>query len=153
MKTMILPTSHQIAQMERLLGESLRHVASDLRLIDVEDFLSFIRTGQIANLRTIVQSSTELFFKPSTLTLAETAEAAIAWETKPFVVLTMRFRARGISVSFRLRLGDREAGVDIGRIEVDGDAVTEQTDLTERLATALKHAQIPARSGVASVVR
>ena len=53
---------------EKILGESVRGVATDLRLIDLPDLVSYLKTGQIASVSTLVQASIELSFKPETLT-------------------------------------------------------------------------------------
>ena len=59
-----------LAEIERTLGAGLKDLASELRLIDATDFAEFIRIGHMANLRSLVQSSAELHFKPGTLELA-----------------------------------------------------------------------------------
>ncbi|MET0640713.1 MAG: hypothetical protein ABWZ19_11915, partial [Hyphomicrobium sp.] len=52
---------------EKILGDSIRGVATDLRLIDLPDLVSYLKTGQIASVGSLVQSSIELSFKPETL--------------------------------------------------------------------------------------
>ena len=38
---------------EKILGESMRSVAADLRLIDLPDIVSYLKTGQIASVRRV----------------------------------------------------------------------------------------------------
>ena len=81
-----------LAEIERTLGAALKDLASELRLIDATDFAAFIRIGHMANLRSLVQSSAELHFKPGTLELAELGEIELGWFKPPLITLPMKFR-------------------------------------------------------------
>ena len=76
-----------LAEIERTLGAGLKDLASELRLIDATDFAAFIRIGHMANLRSLVQSSAELHFKPGTLELAELGEIELGWFKPPLITL------------------------------------------------------------------
>ena len=64
---------------EKILGESVRDVATDLRLIDLPDLVSYLKTGQIASVSTLVQASIELSFKPETLTFGHAGDVYLEW--------------------------------------------------------------------------
>ena len=108
-----LAVSQDFAAIEETLGTALRDFASDLRLTDAADFAAFIRLGQMANLRRIVQSSAELFFKPGTLELAEPGELELGWFAPPLITLPMTFRNKGVRVYFRLRLAALFAAIEV----------------------------------------
>jgi hypothetical protein len=132
------PTPEQIADAEMTLGAGLKDLASELRLIDAADLAAFIRVGQMANLRSLVQSSAELHFKPGTLELAELGEIELGWFHPPLITLPMRFRCAGVRVYFRLRLAALSAAVEVESITSENGAVGE--DLNRMLKDALQEA-------------
>ncbi len=107
-----------LAEIEKTLGAGLKELASELRLIDAADFAAFIRIGQMANLKSLVHSSTELHFKPGTLELAELGEIELGWFQPPLITLPMKFRAAGnpgvFPPAFGGAFGGRGSGVDHG---------------------------------------
>jgi hypothetical protein len=111
--SMRLAVTQDFAALEQTLGTALRNFASELRLTDAADFAAFIRLGQMANLRSIVQSSAELFFKPGTLELAEPGELELGWLAPPVITLPMTFRHRDVKIYFRLRLAALSAAVEV----------------------------------------
>jgi hypothetical protein len=131
-------------ELERLLAENLTGVASDLRLVDAADFVAFIRMGQTANLRNIVQSSTELHFKPGTLRLAPPAEAVLRWSGPPIITLPMQFRRRSVLAYFRLRLAAESASVTLESVTAEFPDFEFQK-LRREFAAALGEARIPAQ--------
>ncbi len=134
----VLPAD--VAGIEETLGAALRDFASELRLADAADFAAFIRLGQMANLRSIVQSAAELYFKPGTLELAEPGELELEWYSPPLVTLPMMFRHRGIRCYFRLRLAALSAAVEAESIAAQDDS--EGPELVQRLCEAIADARI-----------
>ena len=128
-----------LAEIERTLGTGLKDVASELRLVDAADFAAFIRIGHMANLRSLVQSSAELHFKPGTLELAELGEIELGWSKPPLITLPMKFRHRGVRVYFRLRLAAHSASVEVESITAENGAGGRE--LTLQLQDALQHAR------------
>ncbi|WP_127077583.1 hypothetical protein [Rhodomicrobium lacus] len=110
------------ATLERVLGAALGGFASELRLVDVLDFAAFIRIGQIANLRSLIHSSAELYFKPGTIELCELGQALLSWSAPPEILLPMRFRHAGVRAYFHLRLAARSASVDLESVAIEDDA-------------------------------
>jgi hypothetical protein len=135
-----LAAPKEFAAIEETLGTALRDFASELRLTDAADFAAFIRLGQMANLRSIVQSSAELFFKPGTLELAEPGEIELGWFAPPLITLPMRFRHKGVRFYFRLRLAALSAA-----IEVESGAASDGAE-GERLHLQLQKALHDARA-------
>jgi hypothetical protein len=134
-----LMISVPLAEIERTLGAALKELASELRLIDATDFAAFIRIGHMANLRSLVQSSAELHFKPGTLELAELGAIELGWLKPPLITLPMKFRHNGVRVYFRLRLAARSAAVEVESITAE-DGV-EGEDLNLKLREALRDAR------------
>ncbi len=126
---------------EKILGDSIRGVASDLRLIDLPDLVSYLKTGQIASISTLVQASIELSFKPETLTFGLAGDVYLEWGTLPRVSLDMEFHHESVHVYFRLMLEVEEAGVEITYISFEGESAGPGHNTT-RLHTALGEARL-----------
>ncbi len=126
---------------EKILGESIRSVASDLRLIDLPDLVSYLKTGQIANIGSLVQASIELSFKPETLTFGHAGDVDLEWGSQPRVFLDMEFHHQSVHVFFRLILEAQEAGVEITYIAFEGES-SGPSQNTTRLDRALGEARL-----------
>lgn len=126
---------------EKILGESIRCVASDLRLIDLPDLVSYLKTGQIASIGSLVQASIELSFKPETLIFGHAGDVYLEWGSLPRVLLDMEFHHQSVHVYFRLILEAEEAGVEITYISFEGESVSPGRNTT-RLNQALGEARL-----------
>jgi hypothetical protein len=143
-----LAAPRDLTAIEETLGIALRDFASELRLTDAADFAAFIRLGQMANLRSLVQSSAELFFKAGTIGLAELGEIELGWFAPPLITLPMTFRHKGVRVYFRLRLAALSAAIEVEFAAVSDGA--QGDSLLRQLQEALHDARAvqSARGGV-----
>lgn len=126
---------------EKVLAQGIKDVASELRSVDAVDLIAFIRTEQFANVRSLVSSATELFFKPGTIQFGSWAEVDLKWGRPPTVVLDMEFHHRDLDVYFRLFLGALQAGVEINYISF-GCPSSDPHENTKRLIEAIADARI-----------
>lgn len=126
---------------EKALAEGLRDVASELRLIDPADFIAYIRTEQFGNLRALVNSSTEMFFKPETITFGLSGEVDLPWGCAPTIALDMEFHHLNVSAYFRLVLCSLEAGIEISYVSFEGGSQDPDRN-TARLIEAIEDARI-----------
>jgi hypothetical protein len=140
------PGNNTTLEREKALAVGMREVASELRLVDATDFVAFIRTGQFANVGSLVSSSTELFFKPGTVRFGSSGDIDLKWGRAPAITLDMEFRHMRVNVHFRLLLEALEAGVEIDYITFEG-ASADADENTRRLVTAIADARlVPGRS-------
>lgn len=126
---------------EKALADGLRDVATELRLIDPADFIAYIRTEQFGNLRTLVNSSTEMFFKPGTITFGLSGEVDLPWGCAPTISLDMEFHHLNVSAYFRLVLRSLRAGVEISYVQFDGPSEDPDRN-TARLVEAIEDARL-----------
>ena len=126
---------------EKALAEGLRDVATELRLIDPADFIAFIRTEQFGNLRNLVNSSTEMFFKPGTISFGLSGEVDLPWGCAPCISLDMEFHHLNVSAYFRLVLRSLEAGIEISYVSFEGGSQDPDKN-TARLIEAIEDARI-----------
>jgi hypothetical protein len=134
-------TSRFTYERERALGQGVRELASDLRLVEPGDYISFVRTERFGNIANLVASSAELFFKPGTISFGHSGDVEVGWDHLPTVALDMEFRHMQVSVYFRLVLEARKAGVEITYVAFDG--ASEEPDAnTQRLVAAIADARL-----------
>ena len=136
-------TTATVAPWAAPIAEAIKEVAAELRLIDLADFVSFIRLGQFANIQDIVNSSIELYFKHGTLTYACSADYQLEWESSPAVLIDMEFCHRQVSAVFNLTLRPENASIELHSISF-GSGVTGPEMEISRLAAAMADARLPA---------
>ncbi len=128
------------ANHERILAHGLKEVAAELRLIDAADLVAYIRTGQFGNVRSLVNASTEMYFKPGTMAFRHSGHVQLCWTGEPSIALDMEFRHPSVDVFFQLVLEARQAGVEIEYISFAGE--TERPDNeARRLMDAISQAR------------
>jgi hypothetical protein len=133
--------NHYTVERERVLADGLREVASELRMIDAVDLVAYIRSEQFANIKSLVNSSTELFFKPGTISFGCSGDVDLKWGSAPSISLDMEFHNMQVSVYFRLLLESLQAGVEILHITFE-HASPDPDENTQRLAEAIADARI-----------
>jgi len=129
-----------LLERERMLGDALKCVAAELRLVDLPVLVRFIHLEQHANIADLVSSSSELFFLEGTLKYGSRAEVDLKWGAMPNVVLDLEFTNMGVHVFFALTLKAFHACVDIHAITFDGPARSPQEN-TALLRAALNDAR------------
>ena len=71
------------AESERALAAAAKEFAAELRLTDVVDLITFIRTENHPNINDLVNSSAELYFKPGTLSYGWAADVDLRVGRQP----------------------------------------------------------------------
>ncbi len=132
---------------EIIVASAIEPVVAELRLIDVADYIAFIRLEHFACLSDLVDSASELFFMPGTLRLGHGGEAHVDWCGKPRIVLDLELRPPGVTVYFQLTLTEREASVALNYVSFErpGEDPARNTAL---LAEALERARIRKREAI-----
>jgi hypothetical protein len=104
---------------EIIVARALEQVVDELRLIDVADYIAFIRLEHFACLSDLVDSAVELFFMPGTLRLGHGAEAHVDWSGGPRIVLDLELRPPGVTVYFQLTLTEHTASVVVNYVSFE----------------------------------
>ncbi len=113
----------------------------DLKLIDVVDFIAYIRTDQHANLEELVKTTAELFFKEGSLRYSMAASAELEWDATPKVSLDVEFFNKGVWIYLTIVLACPDNAVNVSYVEAP-DAAGSRTRETELLLEALKDARL-----------
>ncbi len=107
------------ASREAIVAEAIKDVVGELRLVDVADYIAFIRLEHFSTVSDIVDSAAELFFMPGTLKLGHGGEAHVGWAEAPRIVLDLELRPAGATVYFALSLEDARASVEVNYVSFD----------------------------------
>ena len=126
---------------EVLVANAIREVVTELRMVDVCDYVAFIRMERFANVSDIVDSAAERFFMPGTLKLGHGGEAHLDWSGEPKIVLDMELRPRGATVYFTLAMSAESAAIDVNYVAFE-DAGATPIENTAFLETAIEGARI-----------
>ncbi|WP_011579655.1 MULTISPECIES: hypothetical protein [Chelativorans] len=129
------------AEREVIVARAIEGMASELRLIELADYVAFIRLESMASIADIVESAAELYFAPGTLRLGHGCEAHVGWTEVPRIVLDLELRPRGATVYFTLTLGASDASVDVKYVAFEKSADDPEAN-TAFLAKALEASRI-----------
>lgn len=134
-----------VAEREKIVAEGIREVVAELRLVEVVDYVAFLRMDRLGNIADLVNSSSQLFMKAGTLRFSGDGDAHVTWNTPPTIELGMELRHAGVTAHFRLGLAAASASVTLTYL------VFEEPDLsyeeqTERLIAAIAGARLDRRT-------
>ena len=111
-------TQYSVARVE-IISAHLQKVIHDLCLVDVADYIAFIRCELFGNIADIVNSATELNFYPNTLTFGLGGEYMLDWNSTPKVMLDLEFSNMGVNAYFRLTLSSDSTEIDLHHVGAD----------------------------------
>ena len=136
---------------ESIVANAIGEVVGELRLIDVADYIAFIRLEHFACLSDLVDSAAELCFLAGTGRLGHGGEAHVHWSGSPRIVLDLELRPHGVTVYFQLTLMEDAASVVVNYVsfETPNDNPQRNTDL---LQVAIDRARIR-RTVTAAAIR
>ncbi len=126
---------------EIIVANAIRAVANELRLIDVADYIAFIRLESLASVADIVESAAELYFMPGTLRLGHGCDAHVTWSGSPRISLDLELRPQGATVYFPLELSADNAGVEVNYVAFDNPSDDPEVN-SRYLAEALQASRI-----------
>jgi hypothetical protein len=130
-----------VDEMEKVLADGLRELATELRLIDAVEFVTYIRMDKLAHIENLITSAAEVHFKPGTLGFGGTADLHLDWGAAPTVWLDMEFRNKGVEVYFSLILESCRAAVEINYMPFGSGSGGVEEEKRRRLRDALADAR------------
>lgn len=126
---------------EMVVAKALQDVVSELRMVDVADYIAFIRLEHFSCIADIVQSASELYLMPGTLSLGHGGDIRVSWEDKPSIALDLELRPAGACVYFTLHMADEAAGIEVNYVSFDEPEEDPHAN-TAFLACALERSRI-----------
>ncbi len=136
---------------EVIVATAIQPVVRELRLVDIADYIAFIRLEHFSCLADLVDSAAELYFMPGALRLGLGGEAHICWTGSPRIVLDLELRPEGAVIYFQLSMTATNASVEVHYVSFEKPD-TEPKKNTAYLAAAIEQAMIrqPARRAEAA---
>lgn len=104
---------------EMIVAKAIEEVATELRLVDIADYVAYIRLERFSTIADIVDSAAELYFQPGTLRFGHGGSANVDWSGNPEILLDMQLQPSGATVYFTLKLADTTAAVDVNYVAFD----------------------------------
>ncbi len=129
------------APREVIVAEAIKEVVAELRLVEVADYIAFIRLEHFATVSDIVDSAAEMFLMPGTLRLGHGGEAHVSWTETARIVLDLELRPAGATVYFSLSLDAETASVEVNYVAFDRPAADPKRN-TDFLRSTLERARI-----------
>ena len=132
---------HNSPDREVIVADAIKEVVSELRMVELADYVAFIHLERFANVADLVDSAAELYFQPGTLRLGNGGEVHLDWSGQPRVVLDLELKPSGATVYFTLGMTSEHASVDVNYVSFDQPS-PEPMDNTAFLEAALENARI-----------
>ena len=126
---------------EIIVANAIKEVVSELRMVDVGDYIAYIRLERFATVADLVDSAAELYFVPGTLRLGHGGEAHAPWGQPPRIVLDLELRPVGATVYFALTMSAQHAAVEVNYVSFD-EASEDPEENNAFLEAALEHARL-----------
>ncbi len=130
-----------LTEFRDIIESNIRDFVAEMRAIDLVDLISFIRFESFPTVEDLVNSSTELFFKPEMLLFSWAAGVDVRWDALPAVTLGLEFRHPTVTVFFNLTIRDSEQSVEILGVIFDEPG----PDAVRQLAKAFEDARLVVR--------
>lgn len=107
------------AAREVIVAKAITEMVSELRLVDVADYIAYIRLERYASISDIIDSASELFFEPGIVRLGHGGDINVSWTDAPSIVLDLELRPRGVTVYFTLMMKAEHAAVEVNYVSFD----------------------------------
>lgn len=124
-----------------IVASAIKEVVTELRMVDIGDYVAFIRMGHFANLSDLVDSAAERFFMPGALRMGHGGDAHLDWTGEPKIVLDLELRPQGATVYFTLSLAAETASVDVNYVAFE-NVTTSPDENTAFLQAAIEGSRI-----------
>lgn len=126
---------------EIIVAEAIGDIVNELRMVDVADYIAFIRLEHFACISDLVDTAAELYFLPRTFRLGHGGQVHVDWTELPRVELDLELRPRGAVVYFTLTLCAENASVEVNYVAFD-DPDPDPEKNTAFLTAAIEEARI-----------
>lgn len=127
--------NHAYFAYEQFLVEAMREVASELRLIDLQNLVLCVSGQRRDMIKSLIEAATELYFAPDTIRYADFSEVSMSWEGMFQIKFDFEFRNKGVRIYFSMLLRTATAAIHVNYVAI-GDNATSMSDKAKVLAVA-----------------
>lgn len=101
---------------EPIVADALTGFIQEIRLIELADFVAYLRLERHSQLADLVSAAAEMYFAPQFLELGDGSYATLDWSEQASVYLNLVMQTAGASIYLTLTLEDERANVAINYI-------------------------------------
>lgn len=129
-----------LADIEIVIANGLKPLASDLRLLALADFARHITHDEYAALAHLIDVASELYFKKGSIRFGQFVYMDLDWVTQPEIRIGLEFHDRRMRVYFDLLLYRDLAAIDLKYLSVSGSVAP--GDNVASLESAMQDARL-----------
>ncbi len=123
-----MPDKELFQQLESEIAQAIKPVLCELRLVDVVDYIEYIRSEKHQNIADIFISSSEQYFAPGFLSYREAGSMTVTWKQAPTIRLEASISTPIAAYRFAVHLQDETAFVEMLAIDRSVDSQCEDLD-------------------------
>jgi hypothetical protein len=105
-------------EMENTVADALAPLAAELRLVDMGDYIAYLRMERFGCIADIVRNAAELYFAPGYVEFNMDGEATADWGAPLEVTLMLVIRGARANAHVALKLCEFHAEVKLGYIDI-----------------------------------
>ena len=109
--------------METCVAEAIANLVAELRLVDIADYIAYLRMERFGCIADIVHNAAELYFTPGFIEFGMDGEAVAEWGAPPEVTLMLILNSCQARVHVALKLCVDHAEVKLGFIDFAANGV------------------------------
>ena len=123
-----MPDKELFQRLETEIAQAIKPVLRELRLVDVVDYIGYLRFEKHQNITDIFVSSAEQYFAPGFLSYREAGSVTVTWKQAPTIKLEAGISTPKASFRFAVHLQDETAFVEMLAIDRLVDTQNEKLD-------------------------
>ncbi len=103
-------------ELEPHVASAIANLAAELRLVDISDYIAYLRMEQFGCIADIVHDASELYFTPGFVRFDMDGEASADWGAPPEVTLMLVINSARAKTHVALKLCTDHAEVKLGYV-------------------------------------
>jgi hypothetical protein len=108
-------------ELEPHVASAIASLAAELRLVDISDYIAYLRMERFGCIADIVRDAAELYFTPGFVEFGMDGEASAEWGTPPEVTLMLIINGIHAKAHVALKLCTDHAEVKVGYVSFATD--------------------------------
>ncbi|MFZ2100360.1 MAG: hypothetical protein WAU86_07335 [Oricola sp.] len=108
-------------ELEPHVASAIASLAAELRLVDISDYIAYMRMEQFSCIADIVREAADLFFTPGFVRFDMDGEASADWGAAPEVTLMLVINSARATAHVALKLCTDHAEVKLGYVNFSED--------------------------------
>ena len=103
-------------ELEPHVADAFANLAAELRLVDISDYIAYLRMEQYGCVADIVRDAADLYFTPGFVEFAMDGETSAEWGVAPEVTLMLVINSARAKAHVALKLCENHAEVKMGYV-------------------------------------